>query len=396
MKPSPADAGASGESHNPEATVARSLATARWLAVAWVLMMGVATALNQMPGALRASNSPSADRALFTAANYSTLTGFAQGFATPEEFGLAPRVVFLLQILSGLFLSLIGGGMLMARLAKSRHSDRRVATTALAMIGFAALAGACSIQSEESLLSATTRGLGGLAGAGTVPGVIRDSSNLWLQLLLLPMSLIGGVGTLAVLEAWRALAHRERMSRHSLTVCAVTAGVYLAGLLMVTPMLSIDSDRTALPRASAVVAAAMGFGATDETISQMKRGADWILMAIAMIGTGAIGATGAIGLAWAATINRALLSKIVFWIGVEGAVLLLSMVLLLQTEPSLPADRAAMLAVGALSNVGLSHSPITITGGGLAILSAVMVVGRLLPLMLIGSWLAIENEERKV
>jgi len=372
------------EPSNPE-VFARSLAIVRGLAVAWVLMLGVGALMNQMPGALRAANALGADRALFTAVNASTLTGFTQAFAMPDDFAFMPRLVFLMQILSGLCLSLIGGGVLVARLIGARHTDRQVAVTALVMIGFSALIGAATLRVDESFLTAVTRGVGALAGAGLTAGAVRETSNLWLHVILLPMSFVGGLGTVAILELWRALVHRECMSRHALTAFAVTAGVYIVGVLLIAPLLG-SLDRPTLPRASALVVAAMSYGASGETISQLPRGTDWILMALALTGVGTLGTTGAFGFAWAATIGRNLLPRIVFWIAIEGVIVLLAMVLLLQTEPSLAPERAAMLVAGSVSNVGLSQGSVAVTGSGLVILSVLMVVGRLLPLMVVGSW----------
>jgi len=55
--------------------------------------------------------------------------------------------------------------------------------------------------------------------------------------------------------------------------------------------------------------------------------------------------------------------------------------------PAVPADRLLVLACGALGNVGISHEPIGITGPSLFLLSAAMLAGRLLPLVML-AWMA--------
>jgi trk system potassium uptake protein TrkH len=54
---------------------------------------------------------------------------------------------------------------------------------------------------------------------------------------------------------------------------------------------------------------------------------------------------------------------------------------LLATQPQLPADRLALIAVGALTNTGLSHNPLSFTGLPLYLLGLGMLAGHLLPLI---------------
>jgi Trk-type K+ transport system membrane component len=63
------------------------------------------------------------------------------------------------------------------------------------------------------------------------------------------------------------------------------------------------------------------------------------------------------------------------------------LILMISSEPLVPADRILFLVISAASNVGLSHDPIAITGPGLYILSATMLLGRLMPLCVLW-WMA--------
>ena len=69
--------------------------------------------------------------------------------------------------------------------------------------------------------------------------------------------------------------------------------------------------------------------------------------------------------------------------GENLSVVLAGFLLLVWTVPDLPADRSLFLAVSAVSNVGLSHDPIGITGPGLYVLSTLMLAGRVAPLLVL-------------
>jgi Trk-type K+ transport system membrane component len=75
------------------------------------------------------------------------------------------------------------------------------------------------------------------------------------------------------------------------------------------------------------------------------------------------------------------------WVGLAGVTWLA----LLSTEPQMQADRLLMLASSASANSGLVHDPVSVVGKGLMVLSAAMVLGRVLSLSYLW-WLAGECE----
>jgi Trk-type K+ transport system membrane component len=68
------------------------------------------------------------------------------------------------------------------------------------------------------------------------------------------------------------------------------------------------------------------------------------------------------------------------WVGAYEAIVLVSLLVLLWSEPQAPADRLVFLAVSAASNVGLSHEPVSLSAIGLYTLTVAMLVGRLAPM----------------
>ena len=83
------------------------------------------------------------------------------------------------------------------------------------------------------------------------------------------------------------------------------------------------------------------------------------------------------------------------WIGAYLAIVLLTLLGLLATLPDLTPDRLVFLAASAVGNVGLSHDPIAVTGGGLWILCLGMLLGRLAPLAVL-LWAAATTDDADV
>ena len=75
------------------------------------------------------------------------------------------------------------------------------------------------------------------------------------------------------------------------------------------------------------------------------------------------------------------------WLGGYLCIVLFGFLSLLWQAPELPPDRLLFLSVSAASNVGLAHDSISMVLGGLFTLSAVMLLGRLAPLLILW-WLA--------
>ena len=80
-----------------------------------------------------------------------------------------------------------------------------------------------------------------------------------------------------------------------------------------------------------------------------------------------------------------------WWALLYFALVLVGFFLLLVTEPDIAADRLLFLSFSAVSNVGLSHDPVSITGNGLFTLSGMMLAGRLAPLFVLW-WMASHDD----
>jgi Trk-type K+ transport system membrane component len=71
------------------------------------------------------------------------------------------------------------------------------------------------------------------------------------------------------------------------------------------------------------------------------------------------------------------------WLGTFTLIACVTFLILLTTDPQLPADRALFDSLSALTNAGLSTDAITLSPAGTYTLSLTMLVGRLMPLGLL-------------
>lgn len=359
----------------------RAVSIVSWLALAWAALLVVGAAYLMLGQPLGVANPVSPHRAIFTSVSTATLSGFSQAFAQVDHFDVTARLIFLLQTVSGALLGLLGGALLIARLVGSAHSERAIATTTLVLIGFAALLGAVFIAPGDDLLAAASRGVGALAGSGLSFGAARSVNDPLLHVLLLPLGLLGGAGIIVVLDLLRRVLQRTPITPHAFAVLVTLAIGYLVSGLLIFLCIG-DWTKLAVLRSSAVAIAGQGFGHAHEPVSQL-RGVSWVLIAVMLTGVGTLSTAGGWGWAWFVTVPRRQWSIAV--IGVAGtlAIVLVSAFTLTFTDPQEPADRVLLLSVASVTNAGVAPEPVSMPTNGLVVLSAVMIAGRLLPLVLV-------------
>ncbi|HEV8607696.1 MAG TPA: hypothetical protein VGQ99_20340, partial [Tepidisphaeraceae bacterium] len=130
----------------------------------------------------------------------------------------------------------------------------------------------------------------------------------------------------------------------------------------------------------------------------------WVLLLAMMLGAWAGGTSGGIKINTFIGLGRGVAQGLrggsigrpvalaAVWVGMYVGLTVLFFLMMLWAEPELGADRLLFLTVSALSNVGLSHDPVSMTGAGLDALSAAMLVGRLAPLGMLW-WMAMTSRE---
>ncbi len=353
-----------------------------WLVLLWVLMLILGTWMLSMPGALQSSQQISFNRSFFMAANVSTLTGFPVIFAKPEDFKPVVQIVFLLQLLSGLLLTLVASGLMLNRILDSRHRESRIITSALLLIIFAGVMGIATNGPGQSIIQGLLRGLAALGGSALVFGSAMQSSSGMLHLFLIPISWLGGMGSVLLCDLYDRFYKRRALSNYSMNALSIVSILYLAatiGFLFVFSSGSKFVNFDVITQSGALSGTIFGSGYTTEPISQLPRAVFWIILAAMLVGSGTAGTNGW-GFAWMWTLQKNL--KLVTWgVMIQLGFVLLGLISLSYLSTQLNTEQTLMLTIGSLSNIGIPFSPVTLSNSGLTMIGLLMVIGRVFPLV---------------
>ena len=357
-----------------------------WMIAVWFALIVATTIALLSPGALGAAHQVSFSRAVFTSFNAATSTGFSQQFADVENFAPFIRVMLNAEMIAGLWLSLIGGGLVLGKLLGEPVRLRTLFLITLLLTVAAAAAGLVTSQGDP--VAAMLRGIAALAGAG--PAQASHGWEGWrTPFVQIPLAFVGSIGVLA----WVAIrSARPSLRRHIWNVLLLSACVYVGGLVLLgisfsgNPLdqlyLLLHGSRAEIDfwsHANAQVFASGGFGTPVDFASGWARDVVWTVMALSLIGIGTIGSVPSLGLGWFATLPRRFWQTILVLLGVQALIALLSFRILLVTEPQLSSERILMLVVSAVAKTGLSHEAVSITGPGLILLGGLMGISKLLP-----------------
>lgn len=379
--------------------------TLRFLLLAYLTFTALAFLALHIPGVGVAGQELGFRRTVFAAVNATTLTGFQQDVGSSR---MGADVLRLVLTLGGTMFSLTAGGMALVRVIRLRYTDAQVVAAAGAATLVAMLAGAAFLGSDRGLvpallLSASAFGNSGLY-SGRLPGVFDWETHL----VLLPLAFAGALGVPVLMEVFDRITVGRRVSMHSRTVLVLAAGFYLLGFALLAGLhLAVRAPQSAggrdvghtLALASTFAVNSRTTGLPLELAGAFSRPAQWVLIALMVVGGSPAGTAGGIKTTAVyhlfSGFRNALRRRAVprafgiagCWVGVYFAIVSVGFLLLLCTEPD-TADRLLFLSVSAASNVGLSHDPVSITGNGLFTLSALMLAGRIAPLLVLW-WMAL-------
>jgi Trk-type K+ transport system membrane component len=363
-------------------------------------------------------NEFSHDRAIFLALNCGTLTGFnttvGVGDFNPDN-NVGPITAILLAVV-GVLATLIMSGLAAVRVLRLPYRDAQVIWTAVMATVLAVLIGTIALG-----IGATTGSFGltngifqavcAFGNCGLVLGRVGDLAGWRLHLVLLPLATAGGLGLPVLMELYDRAVKRRPMGRHSTTTIAALAAVYLIGMAGALFFLWPDAaDKTGLRETIAKASAlsldtrTLGFPVPIDTLT---RPGQWWLVLLMIVGAGSAGTAGGLkvtnlleisGGIWRSLrgLNAGKTFGIAFtWLGSYSVIAAVCWMLLLHTEPQIPADRLAFLAVSAASNVGLSADTVSIVGPGLYVLGVAMLLGRLAPIAILW-WMARATPEAEL
>ena len=376
-----------------------------WLVPAYLALILAGAALFKYGPVMARGHEMSVARAVFTAVNAATLTGFPStvGIEDFDEEGVVGPVTVLVLMLGGAMFSMIGGGAAVVRVLRLPYSQGQVVSAAVAATVLAVLAGATGLLApDRRVFDSVFQAASAFTNSGLHVGRLPAADTLRAQAVLLPLAVLGGLGLPVLMELFdRATGQTRVMSKHTRTALATTALLFLMATLVFVALLGTREPllRDAAASASALAVNARGAGLPFDFASFYPRALQWLLIVLMAVGANPAGAGG--GLKATTVVQlfdgaRAALSGrrvgrafgvAVVWLALYSAIVFGGLLLLLWRQPDVGADRLLFLTVSAASNVGLAHDPVAITGPGLYTLCAVMLAGRVAPLFVLW-WMA--------
>jgi trk system potassium uptake protein TrkH len=359
------------------------------------------------------------DRALFLSVSTATLSGFQQTIG-PNDFteSIQGPVILIILTLAGSLMAMIVGGLAAVRVLRMPFTDGQIIVGALTLELMAVLAGTAVLYCARAdlidavLQSACALGNSGQVITGTTSGLYGErnrfpSFSAWQsQCILLPLSVIGGLGLPVVMELYdRLVGGAKRLSMHSRTVIKLTAGIYLVATVVLFIVARVHrapvthTSRLAFLAASTTAINARTAGFPFEVLDAFGHPAQWLIVLLMVIGASPAGTGSGLkattfwhlfrgirdilrGRPVPRVVGIAAVWFAAYVLLAVGGFLLLSVV-----ASQMNADQAGFLTISALSNVGLSHDPVSITGPGLFVLDLIMLAGRFAPLAVLW-WMA--------
>jgi trk system potassium uptake protein TrkH len=357
---------------------------------------------------------PNPVRALFIAMNAATLSGFNPNPGVGDLTGFGQWVALLLMICGSLF-AMIVGGLAVIRIVRLPFSDRELIFSAFVVEGVALLVGTSLLWDpghspfRAFFLAASSFGNCGLHVAN-----FPDVLEIPVHAVILPLTFLGGLGLPVLLELWYVLVFRAEISNYSKTIIVSSACIYISALVLLTFLstpahegISWAAIHSQLPVASVLAIESRTGGISIVSPSDLTQAARWVVIGLMMIGASPAGTGGGLKITTFIELfygTRKLLRgeypgrsfAIAFvWIAVYLILTLAAVLLLAYVSGSDAGDNIFFNAISAMSNVGFTISPLLDEKGLYFAYSAIILVGRMAPLMILW-WMAETTTDAKL
>lgn len=332
------------------------------------------------------------DRCLFWSANALTLTGFRIAPNGLVDFSPAGLVGVYVLMSAGALFSLIIGGMLVCRYARLAHSPAKIVAAAIFLMIAASLFGAGMLMTPErsfavSLFEAT----GAIANCGMNIDGARPLDDWRLQLIILPLAAIGGLGLPVVIELFDRLIIRKPLSAYSLRILHLAAFAWVAAFIVLLGANHSMPYRENVLTSWTYAINARSLGADIYLNASLPRLTWWIIAGLMLVGQMPGGTGSGVRLLPLSTLWREsiwngsaatspALARAVSWVGLYAGLAIALFLLMMGAEPQISTDRLGAISAGALGNTGLSQDALALSTRGLILLSTAMLAGYLLPL----------------
>ena len=361
-----------------------------------------------------AAGNPNPVRSLFIAMNSATLSGFDEspGVGGLNDFG---QCTALLLIVGGSLFTMIVGGLAVIRIVRLPFTDGELIRAAFIVESAALLIGTSLLwDSDRSPFQAFFLAASSFGNCGLYIVNLPKTSDLPVHAIVLPLTILGGLGLPVLMELWCAIVFRAKLSPHSKSVILASAWIYVIALISILALnqagrgpFTWQGLRSQLPASSVLTIESRTGGLPIAKVSDLTQPARWFMIILMMIGANSAG-TGS-GLKSTTFLElfrgtRKLLSgqtpgrsfAIAFvWLAVYFALALAAVLLLAYVSGAEPADNTLFDAISALSNVGFTASPMMDQKGLFFAYSAIILVGRMAPLMVLW-WMADTTNDAKL
>lgn len=378
-----------------------------WLFPAYVTLIVVSVFLFLIKGTMTPGHEMSLDRAVLTAVNAATLTGFPTP-VPPDTFRPQGQFAVLILTMAGTLFSLIVGGLALRRVVRLPYTDRQIINAALACEIVAVVLGAAGgCGSSNGVFEGITQGTAAFGNSGVMLGRPFPVLAWQTHLIVVPVMFLGSVGVTVILELYHLLVHAKPVSKHAAVAIGSSLLVYAIGIVLFTLIqcLAVDFTMTGSKFASAVASSGVAAinsrstGIRFEDAYLYPRAMQWLLIAFMLVGASPAGTGGGIKTTTFYVLFRGTRQTLagqnpgrpfaiaLSWVGLYLGMALVGLLLLLMAEPQMGADRVAFLTASALGNVGLSHDVLSNSARGSYVLCALMLAGRMVPPLILW-WMA--------
>ncbi len=378
-----------------------------WLFPAYVTLIVASIFVFLLKSSMTQGHEMSLDRAVLTAVNAVTLTGFPQA-AGVNQLQTQGQILILLLTIAGSLFSFITGGLAVRRILRLPYGDGQIVRAAL-LCEVAALvigvAGGCGMGS--GFVSGLSQGAAVLGNSGVMLGKPFGIGAWQTQMIVVPMLFFGAIGITVLMELFDLCVHGRPISRHARVALMLSLALYVVGVILFVLLQCLAVDFTMTSTKFAGIAASSSVAAINSRTGGIRfedaylypRAMQWLLIVFMLIGASPGGTGGGMKATTFYVLfggTRRLLAGqnpgrgfgiAMSWVGMYLGMALGGLVLLLMAEPQMGADRVAFLAASALGNVGLAHDTLSNSPRGTYVLAALMLAGRMVPPLILW-WMA--------
>ena len=132
---------------------------------------------------------------------------------------------------------MIVGGLAVIRIVRLPFTDRDLIFAAFLTEAAALLIGSSLLKdADHSAFQAAFLAASAFGNCGLYLGNLPAASAIPVHVVILPLSILGGLGLPVLMEIWCALVFRAKFSAHSKTVIGCSAWLYVIGLVLMVAL----------------------------------------------------------------------------------------------------------------------------------------------------------------